>query len=266
METARPDAVPVILAWATRDKARDLLRRAFTRRRSHLSIVSTAEAARRVLTTTLVDAVIVDLAGNSDEAWTVVALARELPSLPFFALAPLRVADASTLGRCAALDVTDMLFESVDEAALRELVMPHTFTERFVAALHGAERVLGLDAPLQRRSWDLVVSAGGRPVRTDAVAQSLGVTREHLSRSFASEGAPNLKRVIDLVRLIAAAELAKNPGYDVGDVAKVLGFASPSHLTSTAERVAGIRVASLTLLRARDLIARFVQGRSRSRR
>ncbi len=94
----------------------------------------------------------------------------------------------------------------------------------------------------------------------------MGVTREHLSRSFASRGAPNLKRVIDLVRLVAAAELAKNPGYDVRDVARVLDFASASHLSSTAQRVVGTRPASLARLRAVDLIERFSQGRGRSRK
>ena len=92
------------------------------------------------------------------------------------------------------------------------------------------------------------------------------MTREHLSRSFSSAGAPNLKRVIDLVRLLAAAELSKNPGYDVRDVARVLGFASASHLSSTAQRVVGTKPASLSRLRAIDLFERFGQGRGRSRR
>ena len=69
----------------------------------------------------------------------------------------------------------------------------------------------------------------------------------------------------DLVRLIAAAELAKNPGYDVSDVARILEFASPSHLTSTAQRIVGTRSASLARLRTGDLIERFRQGRGRSR-
>ena len=43
------------------------------------------------------------------------------------------------------------------------------------------------------------------------------------------------------MRLISAAELAKNPGYDVSEVARVLEFASPSHLTSTAQRIVGTR-------------------------
>ena len=71
--------------------------------------------------------------------------------------------------------------------------------------------------------------------------------------------------MIDLVRLVAAAELAKNPGYDMRDVANVLAFASPSHLSSTTQRVLGLRPASLARLRAVDLIGRFAsKGRSRA--
>ena len=91
------------------------------------------------------------------------------------------------------------------------------------------------------------------------------MTREHLSRSFAADGAPNLKRIIDLVRIIAAAELAKNPGYDLRDVAAILEFASPSHLGSTVQRVIGAKPASLTRLRTVDLVERFVRGHGRSR-
>jgi AraC-like DNA-binding protein len=67
------------------------------------------------------------------------------------------------------------------------------------------------------------------------------------------------------VRLIAAAELAKNPGYDIRDVSAVLGFASSSHLSSTAQRVVGTRPGSFSALRTIDLIERFAHGRGRSR-
>ncbi|MDE3216149.1 MAG: hypothetical protein KGO03_07110, partial [Gemmatimonadota bacterium] len=85
------------------------------------------------------------------------------------------------------------------------------------------------------------------------------------SRTFAAGGAANLKRIIDLVRLVGAAELAKNPGYDVRDVARVLGFASSSHLSSTAQRIAGTRPTSLARLRTVDLVERFNRGHQRSR-
>ena len=263
-QAADREPSPSVLAYTSRDKARDLLRRAFTRRRARLVIVKSLDAVKAALGASLVDAVIVDVSSPTDETWGVAALARELPSIPFFALAPPRPADAGVLGKCASLDFADLLAEGVDDAALRELVMRHAFSVRFAAALRGAHGALGLDAPLQQQAWEFIVSAGGRPVRTDAVAAALGVTREHLSRSFSAEGAPNLKRVIDLVRLVAAAELAKNSRYDLADVATILGFASPSHLASTAQRVAGIRAASLTRLRTQDLLVRFRQGRSRS--
>jgi AraC-like DNA-binding protein len=102
-------------------------------------------------------------------------------------------------------------------------------------------------------------------VRTSTLAQFLKVTREHLSRSFAAGGAPNLKRIIDLVRIVAAAELAKNPGYDLRDVAAILEFASSSHLSSTAMRVIGTKPTSLARLRTVDLVDRFVKGHGRSR-
>src|SRR5690606_26371470 len=132
--------------------------------------------------------------------------------------------------------------------------------------LRGAEGRLGLETPLQHEAWRYVIAQGGRTVRTDAIAQALGLTREHLSRRFAADGAPNLKRVIDLVRLLAAAELAKNPGYDLPDIARVLGFASASHLSTSCQRLVGVRSSSLARLRPTDLMDRFVkQGRGRSR-
>lgn len=263
-EAADRELVPSVLAYTQRDKGRDLLRRAFTRRRSRLVIVKTRGAAVTALRSSLVDAVVVDVSSPTDDTWGVAVLARELPSIPFFALAAPRPADAGVLGKCASLDFADLLAEGVDDAALRELVVRHAFSVRFATALRDAHLALGLEAPLQERAWEFIVSSGGRPVRTGAVAAALGVTREHLSRSFAADGAPNLKRVIDLVRLVAAAELAKNPGYDLADVAAVLGFASPTHLASTSQRVAGVRAASLTRLRTQDLLLRFRQGRSRS--
>lgn len=258
--------VPTVLAYAPREKARELLRRAFSRRRAHLTVVRTAKDADAALRRKLTDAVIVDVGQPADDTWAVATLARELPSIPFFALSAMRPADTGVLSRCTALDFADLLAEGIDDTLLRELVLPQAFSVRFAAALRGAYADLGLVSPLQRPAWEFIVSAGGRPVHTEEIAEALAVTREHLSRSFSAAGAPNLKRVIDLVRLIAAAELSKNAAYDLADVAAVLEFASPSHLANTAQRVAGIRAASLTRLRTQDLLARFQQGRTRSRR
>ena len=178
---------------------------------------------------------------------------------------PLRASDAPAAARSAALGFIDLIVEGIDENAARDLVHPHAFSTRFRQALGEPPQTLGLTTPLQRAAWDVIVAHSGRPVTTKELAAAVGLSREHLSRNFAKPGAPNLKRVIDLVRLIAAAELAKNPGHDIRDIARILDFASSSHLAVTAQRIFGTRPASLARLRTTDLIDRFAQGRTRSR-
>jgi AraC-like DNA-binding protein len=259
---------PAIAIYAARDRARATLRVAFPRRRTHVRLARTAVTFEQVFRATLVDAAVVDFSTVStapDEGWRVASLAREFPSVPFFALLPLRASDGPTLARCAAYDFSDVLVEGVDDGATRELVLRDSFSARFARALGNPPPALSLCSPLQQSAWRAIVVRAGRGVRTDSLARALRVTREHLSRTFAAEGGPNLKRVIDLVRLLAAAELAKNPGYDVRDVANVLGFASASHLSTTSQRIVGTKSASLSRLRTVDLIDRFLRGHGRSR-
>ena len=257
--------LPVIAAHTTRERGRVLLRAAFPRRRARLVLTRSADELEATFRSSLVDAAVVDLASAGDDTWRAAGLAREFPSVPFFGLCALRASEAPALAQCAALEFADVVVESIDDTVCRELVLRHAFSSRFALALDEPPAPLELDTPLQRSAWRCIVAWAGRPVRTQVLADVLGVTREHLSRTFAADGAPNLKRVIDLVRLIAAAELAKNPGYDVRDVAAVLDFASSSHLSSTAQRVVGMRPASLARLRAVDLVERFTKGHGRSR-
>lgn len=254
-----------VVVLTARDRARAIVKDAFPRRRTRLTLARSAREFERAFRTGLVDAAVVDLSGPAEEVMRAVELAREFPSAPFFALTPLRAVDAALAARAVAYDFADVLVEGVDDHILREIVSPRAFTTRFAQALAVPPDSLHLDTPLRLESWRVLVSHAGRPIHTNVVAAELGVTREHLSRAFGAAGAPNLKRVIDLVRLAAAAELSKNPGYDVGDVARVLGFASSSHLSTTSQRIVGIRPSSLARLRTVDLIERFVHGRMRSR-
>jgi AraC-like DNA-binding protein len=249
----------------SRDRAKALARAAFSRRRAHLIVVRTAAELEKAFHADLIDASLLDLGNAGDDAWRAAQLAREFPSAAFFAVTPLRAADATTVARCAELEFADVLVEGIDDAVARDLVTPATFRARFAAALHDPPPALALTSPLQQTAWRSIVAHGGMPVRTDVIAAAVGVTREHLSRAFATGNAPNIKRVIDLVRLVAAAELAKNPGYDIRDVAVVLRFASASHLSTTAQRVVGMRPTSLARLRAIDLVERFAMGRGKSR-
>ena len=220
------------------------------------------EAAFR---TVLVDAAIIDLGAPGEDTWKAASLAAEFPSAPFFAVLPFRPSDTPAAARAISLGFVDMIVDGIDDNAARDLVVPHAFTTRFRQALAEPPHVLGLTTPLQRKAWDVIIASAGRPVTTRELATAVSLSREHLSRNFARPGAPNLKRVIDLVRLIAAAELAKNPGHDIRDIARILGFASSSHLAVTAQRIFGTRPASLARLRTTDLIDRFAQGRTRSR-
>lgn len=257
--------LPVVVLHTTRDRARTLMRAAFPRRRARLLLARTPAELEASFRTELVDAAIIDLASAGDDTWRAAGLAIEFPSVPFFGLLALRAVEAPTLAQCVTLDFADVLVESVDDAVCRDVVLRSGFSTRFASALQDPPAALALDTPLQQAAWRGIVAWAGRPVRTQLLAGALGVTREHLSRTFAADESPNLKRVIDLVRLIAAAELAKNPGYDVRDVAAVLDFASSSHLSSTAQRVVGTKPASLARLRAVDLVDRFTRGHRRSR-
>lgn len=254
-----------IAAFVPREKTRAAVRAAFPRRRCRVVFARTAADFADTFRKELVDAAIVDVGSPHDEMWAAAAQAREFPSAPFFALTSLRAADGPSIAQCAELDFADVLIEGVDDSCARDMVARRGFSARFAEALKTPPDVLALNAPVQQKAWEYIVAHAGRRVRTLHLAKRLGVTREHLSRTFSADGAPNLKRVIDLVRLLAAAELAKNPGYDIRDVAGILDFASSSHLSSTAQRVVGTKPASLARLRSVDLIQRFTRGHGRSR-
>jgi AraC-like DNA-binding protein len=132
-------------------------------------------------------------------------------------------------------------------------------------ALADAPKLLRLTDRLQLSAWDEVQRRVDAPVQTAQIAQALRVTREHLSREFAVGGAPNLKRVIDLARAACAADLLGNRDYTVGAVARILGYASPSHLANAARRVAGATPVELRTLGPRGVLGRFIKGRTRSR-
>jgi len=155
--------------------------------------------------------------------------------------------------------------EGVDDVAAGELIAARSASRARLAALGDVTRLLRLSEPLQKAAWELVLARVGLPTRTGHIAIALRRTREHLSREFAAGGAPNLKRVIDLVRTAWAADLLDNPGYTVAAVARILGFSSASHLAGIARRIAGVTPSELPSLGPRGVVRRFVNGRTRSR-
>jgi AraC-like DNA-binding protein len=246
-----------VVAFAPRPAAQAMVRAGLPRRHVRVTVTRTVSAFRASFGAGLVDAAIVDLDTTDEHVEHAVQLARDFPSVGFLGITGFRAGDASHIALCAHVDFADVLAERIDGGALPHAVATNGFSSRFAATFAEAPPTLNLETPLQSAVWRCLVARAGRPVRTQEIAQALGLTREHLSRTVSAGRAPTLKRVIDLVRLLAAAELAKNPGYDVGDVARVLGFASSSHLSTTAQRVLGTKASSLASLRGVDVIARF---------
>jgi AraC-like DNA-binding protein len=255
-------ARPLVIAYTPKDRTRAWLKRLAGRRLGRLVLVRGAAEFAAVFPRELVDAALVEFAGDGSEK--AAALSLEYPSVAFLAISSFRAGDAPAVARCAELDFADVVVEGVDDPVLRDLIARRGYSARFAAALETPPASLALTSSLHLHAWRFIVAAGGRPVRTSALASSLGLTREHLSRSFGVGNAPTLKRLIDLVRLLSAAELAKNPGYDVTDVARVLRFSSAAHLSLTAQRLIGRRARSLAAMRGIDVIERFVEERSRA--
>jgi AraC-like DNA-binding protein len=256
--SANDAAAPLVVAYTPRERTRAWVKRHASKRPGRLALPRTVGEFAGTFRRELVDAAIVDVgaATGSDEA---AALALEYPSIAFVAITSFRPSDAPAVARCAELAFADVLVEGVDEGVARELLASRGYSGRFASVLDTPPPSLRLASPLHLATWRFILARGGRPIRTSALASAMGLTREHLSRSFGTGGAPTLKRLIDLVRLLSAAELAKNPGYDVADVARVLGFSSSAHLSLTAQRLICRRASSLAAMRGVDVVDRFTQ-------
>jgi AraC-like DNA-binding protein len=223
----------------------------------------TVAAVRRLLERRLVDVVV--LCPTTALLPELAELRESMPGVPVVAYAPFRPDDGDLLLACRRHAVASVAVEGVDDAVIGEMVLLASITAERRRALEDAPRMLRLTEPLQQAAWDLLVGEVERPVRTTSLARRLEVSREHLSRQFGAGGAPNLKRVIDLTRVACAAQLLANPGYSIPVVVRVLHFASSSHLSSTARRIANVSTKGLGALGPRGVLQAFVKGNTRSR-
>jgi len=194
----------------------------------------------------------------------VASLFARFPGIPRLMYAPYRPDDGDALLVCQRSSAS-VAVEGVDDAVLGDMISRLSLSAERRRAMSDAPRVLRLSEQLQREVWDYLLTNVATPIRTDHVARRFRVSREHLSRQFGAGGAPNLKRVIDLTRIACAAQLLENPGYTATQVASILGFASSSHLSDTARRVAGLSAKSLPTVGARGVLGIFVKGKTRSR-
>lgn len=216
----------------------------------------------RLLDSRLVEAIIT--APRLAVAPAVAQLFGRFPGVPRLWYSPFRPDDGDLLDGCLR-DGVAIAVEGVDDAVLGDMIGRMCLSAERRRALTDAPRVLRLHERLQREVWDYLVVNVALPVRTDEVARRFQVSREHLSRQFGAGGAPNLKRVIDLTRIACAAQLLSNPGYGSASVARILGFASSSHLSDTAQRVAGVSAQKLGTVGPRGVLGVFARGKTRSR-
>lgn len=220
------------------------------------------ERLHQLLGERLVDAIVLDVRRGA-VTWAL-DLADRYPRIPVFACGAFRPDDGVLLRTCLEGGLR-ILVMGMDDAVAGEHVAAHSAGAVRRLALRDAPARLRLAEPLQLQVWSAILDRVDGPTPTDRLAKDLGYSREHLSREFAAGGAPNLKRVIDLARLACAADVLGNPGYTVGNVARILGFSSSSHLAGSARRIADASPSELGGLGARGVLARFSEGRTRSR-
>jgi AraC-like DNA-binding protein len=254
--------MPAVAALLESRAALTALRRSLPKGGPSVISCRSAAALHRLLEKRLVDAVV--LAPQPALLPELSKLRTRLPCIPLVAYAPFRPDDGDLLLACRET-VSALAVEGVDDPIVGELVVRSSITAERRRALADAPRVLRLTEALQREAWDVLLGEVERPIRTSALADRLRISREHLSRQFGAGGAPNLKRVIDLTRIACAAQLLGNPGYTVPMVVRVLHFASPSHLSNTARRIANVSTGGLGSLGPRGVLAAFVRGNTRSR-
>lgn len=254
----------IVPVFHPRREARRAVQRGFPRWLGHVRLCASPQAIESLLASRLVDAVVLDVKAvpQSDGA---MALPSRFPRIPVFALSAFRPEDGALVVACQRAGFAGVLVETVDHPVVGEWIARRTAQQARRRALADAPALLRLSDALQLAAWEEVWRRVAGPITTGEVARALRVTREHLSREFATGGAPNLKRVIDLVRTACAADLLGNPAYSVSAVARILSYASPSHLAGAARRVAGVTAQELRRLGPRGVLAAFLKGRTRSR-
>jgi AraC-like DNA-binding protein len=252
--------VPVLHRRAT---LRRNIRRGLPRRGWRVERCLSVDRLTAMFERRLLDAVVFDARDPATRA--ALELIPLYPGIPFFAAGSFRPGDAALMRSCLRAGAREILVDGVDDLAAGELILRKSASGRRQSALADAPRLLRLTEPIQHRAWEEVLARVGQRTTTADIAKALRRTREHLSREFGAGGAPNLKRVIDLVRIAWAADMLADPGYSTRTVAALLRFASGSHLADCSRRVAGVAPADLPALGPRGVLQRFAKGRTRSR-
>jgi AraC-like DNA-binding protein len=239
------------------------LRRAVPRRLAAVRSCRSAAAFLRLVERELVDVGV--LGFRAAQAVDLARLRARFPVLPIVVYGALRPDQAPLIETCHAAGVAELLVDGVDDPMVGEAVIRNGYLARRRHDLADLARRLRLTERLQRATLDRILGRIGSRWSTASLAESLGLSREHLSRQFSAGGAPNLKRVIDLLQVLAARDLLASPGYSAARVAHLLGFANESHLRTVIQRVARLSLREFRRSSPAELQRRFIARGTRSR-
>lgn len=235
------------------------LRRAMPRSAVRVLTARSPRHLDQLLRTHLVDAVV--LGADAARGPVLDSLRHEFAAIPVLVYAPFRSDDADLIARAARLRVAALAIEGVDEPVLPRLIGQAGLQARRVAELLPLAERLDLVDPIQRRAWAALVVEAPTGLETQALADRLAIRRETLSRRFGAGRAPSLKRAIDAIRVLVAAELLGCTALGVTDVAALLGFSSTSLLHRTAKRALGVPLAEVAALSSAALASRLAPPR-----
>jgi AraC-like DNA-binding protein len=255
--------MPAVAALLDSRAALGALRRSLPKGSAPVVACRSAQGLERILSRRLLEIIV--LGSTVARRLDLSALRARYPGIPVVAYGILRSDEAELLLGWNRLPVAAVLIEGVDDPLAGELVMRHSVSARRRAALAHAPRLLRLTEPLQIATWERLIRGAGRPPRTARLAKEMGLSREHLSRQFGAGGAPNLKRVADLLSVLAALSLLANPAYDVAHVARLLRFSTPSHLRAMVRRITNLGLAEAQELGDGEVLGRFLRMGARSR-
>ena len=223
----------------------------------------TPAALRRVLERRLVDAVV--LCPSLRRSPTSPSSGASCPGIPVVAYAPFRPDDGELLLACRRHAVAGVAVEGVDDPIVGDMVMRASITAERRRALADAPRMLRLTEPLQQAAWAVLRGRGRaavphRPAREAAQGEP-GAPLPPVRRGRRAESQAGDRPHPGRLRRAAA----RQPRLHHSAVVRVLHFASSSHLSSTARRIANVSTRGLGALGPRGVLQAFAKGNTRSR-
>jgi AraC-like DNA-binding protein len=128
----------------------------------------------------------------------------------------------------------DIRRELHDSRSGRSLVLSSLVTQLVVLGARSAENTAGREIPdLIQRVQRIIRAAFAAPPALAEIARLLGVSREHLARTFRCHVGMSISEFVRSVRIAHLKELLTDPTLCLGSVALRSGFYDQSHMNRT---------------------------------